>query len=76
MDAIKLSFDDDALDFIVTKAIEYKLGARGLRSLCEEVLTDAMFVLPSGDEKSLVVDKAYVQKHLSRTRVKQLKAVS
>ena len=76
MDAIKLSFDDDALDFIVTKAIEYKLGARGLRSLCEEVLTDAMFVLPSGDETSLVVDKAYVQKHLSRTRVKQLKAVS
>ena len=45
MDEIALSFKDDALDFIVKKAIEYKLGARGLRSLCEEILTDAMFVL-------------------------------
>jgi len=76
MDEIALSFEDDALDFIVKKAIEYKLGARGLRSLCEEVLTDAMFVLPSSDQTTLVVDKAYVQKHLSRTRLKQLKAVS
>jgi len=76
MDEIALSFEDDALDFIVKKAIEYKLGARGLRSLCEEVLTDAMFVLPSSDQTTLVVDKTYVQKHLSRTRLKQLKAVS
>ena len=76
MDEIALSFEDDALDFIVKKAIEYKLGARGLRSLCEEILTDAMFILPSSDETTLVVDKAYVQKHLSRTRLKQLKAVS
>ena len=50
MDEIALSFKDDALDFIVKKAIEYKLGARGLRSLCEEILTDAMFMLPSSDE--------------------------
>ena len=76
MDNIKLSFKDEALDFIVQKAVEYKLGARGLRSLCEEVLTDAMFSLPGSEEKSLVVDKAYVKKHLSRTRLNQLKAVS
>jgi len=76
MDDIALSFKDDALDFIVKKAIEYKLGARGLRSLCEEILTDAMFVLPSSDETSLVVDEAYVKKHLTRTQIKRLKAVS
>ena len=76
MDNIKLSFKDEALDFIVQKAVEYKLGARGLRSLCEEVLTDAMFSLPGGEETSLVVDKAYVKKHLSRPRLNQLKAVS
>ena len=76
MDDIALSFKDDSLDFIVKKAIEYKLGARGLRSLCEEILTDAMFVLPSSDETSLVVDEAYVKKHLTRTQIKRLKAVS
>ena len=76
MDEIALSFKDDALDFIVKKAIEYKLGARGLRSLCEEILTDAMFVLPSSDQTALVVDKAYVKKHLTRTQIKRLKAVS
>jgi ATP-dependent Clp protease ATP-binding subunit ClpX len=76
MDEIALSFEDDALDFIVKKAIEYKLGARGLRSLCEEILTDAMFVMPSSDETALVVTEAYVKKHLSRTQIKRLKAVS
>ena len=76
MDNIALSFKDEALDFIVQKAVEYKLGARGLRSLCEEILTDAMFTLPGSDETTLVVDKVYAQKHLSRTRLKQLKAVS
>ena len=76
MDNITLSFEDDALDFIVKKAIEYKLGARGLRSLCEEILTDAMFTLPGTEEKSLSVDKSYVKKHLSRNKLKQLKAVS
>ena len=76
MDEIALSFEDDALDFIVKKAIEYKLGARGLRSLCEEILTDAMFVLPSSDKTALVVTEAYVKKHLTRTQIKRLKAVS
>ena len=76
MDEISLSFEDDALDFIVKKAIDYKLGARGLRSLCEEILTDAMFVMPSSDATTLVVNKAYAQKHLTRTELKRLKAVS
>jgi len=76
MDEIALSFEDDALDFIVKKAIDYKLGARGLRSLCEEILTDAMFVMPSTDDTALVVDKAYAQKHLTRTELKRLKVVS
>ena len=76
MDEISLSFEDDALDFIVKKAIDYKLGARGLRSLCEEILTDAMFVMPSSDDTALVVNKAYAQKHLTRTELKRLKAVS
>ena len=76
MDAIALTFEDNALDFIVKKAIEYKLGARGLRSLCEEILTDAMFTLPGSEETSLVVDEAYVKKQLNYKQLKKLKAVS
>lgn len=58
MDDVAFEIADDALDFIVEKAIEYKLGARGLRSLCEAILTDAMFELPSSGESSLLVTKA------------------
>ena len=76
MDQIQLSFEADALDFIVVKAVEYKLGARGLRSLCEEILTDAMFSLPGSGETTLNIDKSYVKKQLNRSRLKQLKAVS
>ena len=76
MDQIELSFEADALDFIVVKAVEYKLGARGLRSLCEEILTDAMYSLPGSGETTLNVDKSYVKKQLNRSRLKQLKAVS
>jgi ATP-dependent Clp protease ATP-binding subunit ClpX len=76
MDDIELTITEGALDFIVEKAIEYKLGARGLRSLCEEILTDAMFNLPSTDEKKLNVTKSYAEAKLTRTRLKKLKAVS
>jgi ATP-dependent Clp protease ATP-binding subunit ClpX len=76
MDDIEFSITDGALDFIVEKAIEYKLGARGLRSLCEEILTDAMFELPSGDEKKLNVTKSYAESKLEKTTLKKLKAVS
>lgn len=76
MDDIELSITEGALDFIVTKAIEYKLGARGLRSLCEEILTDAMFEMPSNDDKKLNVTKAYAESKLSKSTIKKLKAVS
>ncbi|SDB57481.1 ATP-dependent Clp protease ATP-binding subunit ClpX [Flavobacteriaceae bacterium MAR_2010_188] len=76
MDEVDFTITDDALDYIVTKAIEYKLGARGLRSLCEAVLTDAMFELPSSDEKYLKVDKEYVEDKLTKTTINKLKAVS
>jgi len=76
MDNIELSFSDGALDFIVGKAVEYKLGARGLRSLCEAVLTDAMFNMPDTKEKELKVTKNYVEKALNKSTLKKLKAVS
>ncbi|MCH4553276.1 MULTISPECIES: ATP-dependent Clp protease ATP-binding subunit ClpX [Aestuariibaculum] len=76
MDDIDFTITDGALGYIVDKAIEYKLGARGLRSLCEEILTDAMFELPSSDEKNLNVTKAYAEEKLSKTALKKLKAVS
>lgn len=76
MDEIEFSITDGALDFIVNKAIEYKLGARGLRSLCEEILTDAMFELPSSNDKKLNVTKTYAEGKLTKTTIKKLKAVS
>ena len=75
MDDIEFSITDGALDFIVEKANEYKLGARGLRSLCEAILTDAMFELPDSDEKSFKVTKDYAEKKLNKSSIK-LKAVS
>jgi ATP-dependent Clp protease ATP-binding subunit ClpX len=76
MDEIEFEIKDDALEYIVEKAIEYKLGARGLRSLCESILTDAMFELPSSEEKHLVVDEAYAEKKLTKSTLSKLKAVS
>ncbi|HPF97416.1 MAG: ATP-dependent Clp protease ATP-binding subunit ClpX [Flavobacteriaceae bacterium] len=76
MDDIDFSITEGALDFIVEKAIEYKLGARGLRSLCEEILTDAMFELPSTDETELKVTKSYAEEKLTKMTLKKLKAVS
>ncbi len=76
MDGIEFTIDEKALDFIVEKALEYKLGARGLRSLCEEILTDAMFEMPSGDETKLRVTKKYAQDKIIKSTIKKLKAVS
>ena len=76
MDDIEFTITDGALDYIVEKAIVYKLGARGLRSLCEEILTDAMFEMPSNNSKKLNVTKAYVEDKLVKTTIKKLKAVS
>jgi len=76
MDGIALTVAEDALDFMVDKALEYQLGARGLRSLCESIFTDAMFELPSTDQKELHVDKSYAAKQLSGILLDQLKAAS
>ncbi|MCF6348834.1 MAG: ATP-dependent Clp protease ATP-binding subunit ClpX [Flavobacteriaceae bacterium] len=76
MDDIDFSIDEKALEYIVDKAVEYKLGARGLRSLCEAVLTDAMFELPSSDEKTLKVTKKYAENKLTQSTLSKLKAVS
>lgn len=76
MDDITFSITEQALNYIVEKAIEYKLGARGLRSLCEAIFTDAMFELPSSDETEFKVTKAYAEQKLSFETIKKLKAVS
>jgi ATP-dependent Clp protease ATP-binding subunit ClpX len=76
MDDISFEIEDEALDYIVDKAIDYKLGARGLRSLCESIFIEAMYEMPSSESKSLVVDKSYAERHLSFERLSQLKAVS
>ncbi|WP_044399976.1 ATP-dependent Clp protease ATP-binding subunit ClpX [Lacinutrix sp. Hel_I_90] len=76
MDGIELSITDGALDYIVGKAIEYKLGARGLRSLCEEILTDAMFELPGSEITKVNVTKSYAEQKLVKSTLKKLKAVS
>ncbi len=76
MDNIVLDFKKDALTYIVDKAIDYNLGARGLRSLCEEILNDAMFNLPGSEIKKLIVSKKYAEEQLSRISVEKLKAAS
>jgi len=76
MDEVEFNITDEALDFIVDKALEYKLGARGLRSLCEAILTDAMYDLPSSDEKTLDIDKEYAQHTLSKNLLKRLEIAS
>ncbi len=76
MDGVAFDITEEAMGFIVEQAVSYKLGARGLRSLCEEVLTDAMFELPGTDEKTLHVTKEYAEKKLNRSIISKLKAVS
>lgn len=76
MDEVKFTIDDNALDYIVDKALEYKLGARGLRSLCEAILTDAMYDLPSSEEKELHVDVDYTRDALTKNLLKRLELAS
>ncbi|WP_396157872.1 ATP-dependent Clp protease ATP-binding subunit ClpX [Flavobacterium sp.] len=76
MDDVKFTISNEALNYIVDKALEYKLGARGLRSLCEAILTDAMYDLPSSDEKDLHVDLKYTQDALSKNLLKRLEIAS
>ncbi len=75
LDGIELKFDGDALDYVVTKAIDFKLGARGLRSICEAILTDAMFELPSSTEiKEFRVTRAYAESQFAGSKMAKLKA--
>ena len=69
MDGIKLSFCEEALDFIVDKAVEYKLGARGLRSIVESVMMDAMFEMPSRRTKSFEVTLDYAKRQLDKAHI-------
>ena len=70
--------EPSAVEYISEKALEFKLGARGLRSLCEAILNDAMFDLPlvvgKGDKKTLVIDRDYAEDKLDRSRMARLKA--
>ena len=70
MDGIQLNFADDALDFIVDKAVEYKLGARGLRSIVESIVMDAMFEVPSKKVDEFTVTKEYAEKQLEKSHLK------
>jgi len=75
LENIKLTFTDEALDFIAGKALEFELGARGLRSICEAILTDAMYELPSEkDVKAFEVTGAYAKDKISRSKLSKLKA--
>jgi ATP-dependent Clp protease ATP-binding subunit ClpX len=76
MDGIDLSVKEEALAFIVEKALEYKLGARGLRSLCEAILTDAMFEMPSKEDKKLVIDKKFAEHALDKNLLQKLQVAS
>ena len=76
MDDIELQFTPGALDFIVEKALQYKLGARGLRSLCEAILNDAMFEMPKTEIKNLKITKQYADQKLSKIELPKLKVVS
>jgi ATP-dependent Clp protease ATP-binding subunit ClpX len=73
MDQIDLVFEMDALDYIVDKAIEFKLGARGLRSITETIIMDKMYEMPSKNEKNLVISLEYAQSKIEKTNINRLK---
>lgn len=73
IDDIELTFEENALEYIVDKAVEFKLGARGLRSICEAIMMDAMFELPSGEEKKISIDSKYASEKLEKVNLKRLK---
>src|SRR5215218_1763146 len=73
LEGIQLHIEEDVLDFMVEKAVEYKLGARGLRSICENILTDAMFELPSSKEKFFNLDIEYARRKFDKSKLSLLK---
>lgn len=73
MEDVTLQFEESGIDYIVEKAVEYNLGARGLRSICEAIITDAMYELPSDDSiKELVIDEKYAQEQFDKSKFKKL----
>ena len=73
IDGIELDFDEEVLNYIVNKAIEFKLGARGLRSICEHIMIDAMFELPSTSTNKITVTRKYAEEKLEKVNMKKLK---
>lgn len=73
LEGIQLNVEDDVLDFMVEKAVEYKLGARGLRSICEGILTDAMFELPSSKDTHFTLDLDYAKRKFDKSKLSLLK---
>jgi len=74
MESIEVEFKEGALDFIVEKAVEYKLGARGLRSVCEAIVNDAMFELPSDKAvEKLIINRTYAEEKFSKSHYSKLK---
>ena len=73
LEGIRLSIEEEVLDFMVEKAVEYKLGARGLRSICEGILTDAMFELPSSKETAFTLDLDYARRKFDKSKLSLLK---
>jgi ATP-dependent Clp protease ATP-binding subunit ClpX len=73
MEGIKLTVDEEVLDFMVSKALEFKLGARGLRSICEHILTDAMFEMPGSNKKELNLTLEYATKKFDKSKLNKLK---
>jgi ATP-dependent Clp protease ATP-binding subunit ClpX len=73
LEGIQLTMDDNVLDFMVNKALEYKLGARGLRSICESILTDAMFELPGTGEQKLHITLDYAERMFNKSKLSALK---
>ena len=74
LDGITLKFDEEVYEYIVDKAIEFKLGARGLRSICEAIMTDLMFEAPSQEQKEITITKAYAEEKLSKLNSQTLRA--
>jgi len=73
LEGIQLNIEEEVLDFMVGKALEYKLGARGLRSICESILTDAMFELPSTKQTAFNVDIQYARDKFDHSKMSLLK---
>lgn len=74
LDGITLKFDEEVYEYIVDKAIEFRLGARGLRSICEAIMTDLMFEIPSQNKKSVTITKGYAEEKMERVNMQRLRA--